>query len=199
VSLGEFVNPGDVITNLAKMDEVRVTFSAPERYVPDLKRGAVVLVSVTAYPGEEWEGKIDVIEPIIDPQTRNVRILARVPNRDERLRPGMSANVAATLSERTNALTIPSEAVIAEGEQFFVYKIKPDSTVTRVPLTLGLRMPGSVEVLGQLEPGAAVVRTGHQKLFEGAKVMPLPGGPPGQGAPPSGEGAPGESKEGVQG
>jgi len=198
VSPGEFLNVGDVITDLAKMDEVRVTFSAPERFVPELKRGSVVVISVTAYPGEEWEGKIDVIEPMIDPQTRNATILARVPNRDERLRPGMSANVAATLSERTKALTIPSEAVIAEGEQFFVYMIKPDSTVTRVPLTLGLRLPGSVEVLGQLEPGATIVRAGHQKLFEGAKVMPVPGAP-GPGAPPAGEAAPGESKEGVQG
>jgi membrane fusion protein (multidrug efflux system) len=198
VSPGEFLNPGDVITHLAKLDEMRVTFSAPERFVPQLKLGSPVQVSVTAYPGEEWEGRIDVIEPVIDPQTRNVKILARVPNTGNRLRPGMSANVTATLSERNQALTIPSEAVIAEGEQFFVYLIKPDSTVTRVPLTVGSRLPDAVEVLGQLEPGAMIVRAGHQKLFEGAKVMPVP--PPGQpGAPPAGEGAPGESKEGTQG
>lgn len=196
VSLGEFLDPGDVITDLARLDEMRVTFSAPERYIPHLKRGSPVHVSVTAYPGEEWEGRIDVIEPIIDAQTRNVKILARVPNPGQRLRPGMSANVAATLSERTKALTIPSEAVIAEGDQFFVYLIKPDSTVTRVPLTVGTRLPDAVEVLGQLEPGATIVRAGHQKLFEGAKVMPMPGAPGAK--PPAGEGT-AEGKEGVQG
>ncbi|HET9887637.1 MAG TPA: efflux RND transporter periplasmic adaptor subunit [bacterium] len=195
VSLGEFVDPGVVITDLASMDEMRVTFSVPERFIPDLKRGSHVQVSVTAYPDEKWDGRIDVVEPVIDAQTRNVKILARVPNKEHRLRPGMSANVSATLSERPNALTIPSEAVIAEGDQFFVYLIKPDSTVTRVPLTVGTRQPGSVEVLGQLEPGAMIVRAGHQKLFEGAKVMPIPA----QGEPPASEGAPAEGKEGVQG
>jgi len=195
VSPGEYLNPGDVITDLASLDQMRVTFSAPERFVAHLKKGSAVGVSVTAYPDQEFEGHIDVIEPMIDPQTRNVKVLARVPNQGHLLRPGMSANISATLSERTKALTIPSEAVIAEGDQFFVYLIKPDSTVTRVPLTVGTRQPGSVEVLGQLEPGALIVRAGHQKLFEGAKVMPMPA----QGAPPAGEGAPAEGKEGVRG
>jgi membrane fusion protein (multidrug efflux system) len=196
VSPGALVSPGDVITDLAKMDEIRVTFSAPERFVPLLKRGSSVKIRVTAYPEEEWEGRIDVVEPVLDPNTRSVRILARVQNPEAKLRPGMSANVVAILSERTQALTVPSEAVIAEGDQFFVYLIKPDSTVARVNLTLGSRQPGSVEVLGQLEPGATVVRAGHQKLFEGAKVMPVTSAPP-AGAPQ--EGAPEKPEQGTQG
>ena len=55
-----------------------------------------------------------------------------------------------------------------------MYVIKPDSSVTRTPVTLGTRLQGTVEVLKGLEPGMMVVRAGHQKLFEGAKVMPLP-------------------------
>jgi membrane fusion protein (multidrug efflux system) len=194
VSPGAFVNPGDPITSLAKMNVIRVTFSAPERFVPSLKRGSEVTVAVTAYPKEKWTGRIDVIDPVLDAQTRSVQVLARVRNPDAKLRPGMSANVSAVLSRRPDALTIPSEAVFAEGDQFFVYVVKPDSSVARTALTLGTRTAESVEVLGQLEEGAKVVRAGHQKLFEGAKVMPIPaGGPPGgpgaaPGAVETGEG-----------
>ena len=77
------------------------------------------------------------------------------------------------LGERPNALTIPNEAVFGSGNQTFVFVVKSDSTVARVPLTLGSRYPDVVEVLQGLEPGMTVVRAGHQKLFDGGKVLPM--------------------------
>ena len=59
--------------------------------------------------------------------------------------------------------------------------MKTDSTVTRSALTLGTRLADAVEVVKGLEPGMTVVRTGHQKLFEGAKVIPVGGRPGGEG------------------
>jgi membrane fusion protein (multidrug efflux system) len=115
-----------------------------------------------------------VIEPIIDQMTRSARVVARVQNVGRKFRPGMSANISAVLSERPNALTIPNEAVFGSGNQSFVFVVKPDSTVTRVPVTLGTRSTSTVEVLQGLEPGMMVVRAGHQKLFEGGKVFPAP-------------------------
>jgi hypothetical protein len=150
------------------------------------------------------------VEASLDPATRSVRIMARVTNTNGRLRPGMSADVTAVLRERANAVTVPDEAVFAEGEQFFVYSVKEDNTVARTAVTLGTRMAGAVEVLAGLEPGTRVVRAGHQKLFEGAKVMPVDsqqgqsaatghgeatqqGGATGQGAAPESGAAPGQS------
>jgi membrane fusion protein (multidrug efflux system) len=174
VSVGAFLNPGDPITMLASTDEIRVTFSAPERYVPVLRRGSSVAIGVTAYPGEQWFGRIDVVDPVLSEATRSVQILARVPNPDGRLRPGMSANVSAVLEERPDSMTLPSEAVFAEGNQFFAFVVNPDSTVARVQLSLGSRTPTSVEILNEIEPGTMVVKAGHQKLFPGARVMPMP-------------------------
>lgn len=173
VSPGAYLGAGDVITDLAQIDEVKVSFTAPERFAGRLRRGQEVRVSVNAYPGESLPGRIDVIEPQLDLATRNLRILARVSNPQRRLRPGMSAEVAVILERRENALTVPSEAVFAEGDLFLVYTVNPDSTVARVALTLGTRLPGAVEVMSGLEPGARVVRAGHQKLFPGARVAPI--------------------------
>jgi hypothetical protein len=78
-----------------------------------------------------------------------------------------------TLAERPRSLTIPDEAVFSEGGGNFVYVVNPDSTVARTTLTLGSRDSSRVEVLHGLEDGQVVVRTGHQKLFPGAKVMPI--------------------------
>lgn len=174
VSVGTFLRSGQPITELADIDEIRVNFSAPERFLSQLKQGADVTVSTTAFPGYESNGKIIAVEPMVDPETRSARIVARVSNAGRKFRPGMSANISAVLSERSDAITIPSEAVFANGNQSFVFVVKPDSTATRVAITLGTRLPDVVEVVKGLQPGATVVRAGHQKLFEGARVVPVP-------------------------
>jgi membrane fusion protein (multidrug efflux system) len=174
VSPGAFVRTGDVITDLAKVDELRIIFYAPERYLASLKSGASVTVSAPAFPGHELKGRISVVDPVVSPETRTVKILARVPNPARKFRPGMSANVSAVLSERKNALTVPDEAVFAEGNQNLVYVIQKDSTVAPTPIVCGTRLKGTVEVLQGLAEGAQVVKAGHQKLFPGAKVFPVP-------------------------
>ncbi len=173
VSVGTFLRAGTPITDLATIDDIRVTFSAPERFLAQLVQGSTVVISASAFPGYELKGKISVIEPMVDQSTRSARVVARVQNVGRKFRPGMSANISALLAQRPKALTIPSEAVFGSGNQSFVFVVKPDSTVARVPLTLGTRMADVVEVLSGLKSGMTVVRAGHQKLFEGGKVMPM--------------------------
>jgi membrane fusion protein (multidrug efflux system) len=177
VSVGAFVRAGSPITELAQVERVRVNFSAPERYYPSLQRGAEVKVSTPAYPGYELIGRVEVIEPIVDQATRRTKIIAAINNPGGKFRPGMSANVTVVLSEREKALVIPSEAVFVEGSQALVFAIQPDSTVARTPVELGTRLRDKVEVLSGLAAGAMVVRAGHQKLFPGAKVMPISAAP----------------------
>ena len=177
VSPGAFIRAGEPLTDLAQIDRLRVTFAVPERLLGTLRVGAVVRVTTIAFPDVVLSGIIDVIEPQLDPLTRNVGIVALVDNPEELLRPGMSATISTVLSERVDALTVPTEAVFVEGGQAWVYVVKPDSIVTRAPVTLGTRLADVVEVTEGLTMGQQVVRAGHQKLYEGAKVMPVGGHP----------------------
>ena len=174
VSPGAYIRAGDPITNLARVRDLRIVFSAPERYLGQLKKGAAVSVSSTAFPGSTLSGRIDVVDPVIEPGTRSVTIVARAANTGGRFRPGMSANVSAVLSQREGALTIPGEAVFVEGDQSYVFVVNPDSSFQRVAVTLGTRLADAVEVVRGLEPGQRVVRAGHQKLaqFEHLPVKP---------------------------
>jgi membrane fusion protein (multidrug efflux system) len=183
VSAGAYLRSGDVITTLARLDELKVSFSAPERFLGRLRPGLPVEVTTPAFPGATFEGRISVVDPMVDPRSRSVAMVARISNRGGRLRPGLSANVAATFSERSQALTLPDEAVFAEGDQSFVYVVRADSTVAKTAIVLGGRDSAMVEVIGGLEAGARVVRAGHQKLFEGARVMPLSAETMAQGGP----------------
>lgn len=173
VSVGTFLRSGQALADLANIDAIRVNFSAPERFLSQLSQGATVAVSAAAFSGDKLKGEIIVIEPMIDQATRSARVVAHVLNVGRKFRPGMSANVSAVLSEHPNALTIPNEAIFGSGNQSFVFVVKSDSTVARVPLTLGTRMADVVEVLDGLQAGMIVVRAGHQKLFDGGKVNPM--------------------------
>jgi len=182
VSPGAYLRAGTPITDLASIGVIKVTFSVPERYLGLLHRGAPVSLAAPAYPGYALVGAIDVIDPVLDAQTRSSRVIARVRNPGGKFRPGMSVNVTAVLSQRPQAITVPNEAVFSEGGQNFVYVVKKDSTVTRSALVLGTRTADAVEVVKGLEPGQFVVRAGHQKLFEGAKIIPSQSGSGAQGA-----------------
>jgi membrane fusion protein (multidrug efflux system) len=186
VSPGTFMRAGNPITQLAQIDRLRVAFAVPERILGSIHLGAKVDVSTPAFPEVKLTGVVDVIEPQLDSSTRTVGILALVDNPEEVLRPGMSATIAVVLKERAEALTVPTDAVFVEGGQAYVYVIKPDSVVTRSAVTLGTRLADVVEVLEGLDEGQQVVKAGHQKLYEGAKVMPVGGEPD---APESAEGS----------
>lgn len=187
VSPGAFLRSGfslaTPITTLTQISRLKVTFTAPERIFPLLHRGSEVTVSTPAYPGYSLTGKIDVVDPVVDPITRSVRIIARMANPDRKFRPGMSASVTAVLGERPNSLIIPDEAVFAEGNQAFVFVVQPDNSVLRTPITLGARQAATVEVVSGLSVGAKVIRAGHQKLYDGAKVMPAGATAPGGATP----------------
>ncbi len=173
VSPGAYVQPGTPIADLARIDQLRVSFSVPERYLGDLFVGAAVSIATSAFPNSEVLGTVMVLEPQVDTRTRNIGVVARVDNTEGKFRPGMSANIAVTLRERPSAMTIASEAIFLDQNQPFVYLVKPDSTIARSAVKLGSRSRDFVEVLGGIESGQLVVRAGQQKIFDGAKVIPV--------------------------
>ena len=190
VSPGAYLTVGQQITEVAAIDQMKMTFSSPERYLAQLRRGAAVQITTTAYPGDVFSGTISVVDPLIDPVSHTVQLEARIPNRDHKLRPGMSADVTVNLGERPQALTVPDEAVFGEGDQNFVYVVKPDSTVSRQPVVLGSRDSTRAEIVSGVKAGDRVVQAGYQKLYEGAHVMPVAAGGPGAGATAGGAAPP---------
>ncbi len=196
VSIGQFVIPGQTIASLAQIDELKITFTAPERFYPLLHKGAPITISSPAL-NETLQGEIDIIEPMVSQATRSVTVVGHLKNPDGLFRPGMSANVNAVLNQRDSALLVPSQAVIVEGAQMSIFVINADGTVTKSAVTLGSRTAGLVEITSGVSEGQQVVTAGYQKfgfMPPGFKVMSMPpmgaGGqaPAGdQGAAPTGE------------
>jgi membrane fusion protein, multidrug efflux system len=172
VSVGGYLRPGDAVASLSAVDSIKVDFRIPEGFARSLRTGQSIKVTVDAMPGLAFAGQVYAIDPSIDSNGRSVLLRARVTNPQRRLNPGMFARVALVLEERPTALLVPEEALIA-GAQQLVYKVV-DGLVEAVPVTLGLRQQGRVEVTEGLSAGDVVITAGQMKVRPGMPVMVMP-------------------------
>jgi membrane fusion protein (multidrug efflux system) len=172
-SVGDYVQVGQILTTLDKIDPVKISFSIPEKNYADIKPSQKISFSVDAWPGEAFSGEIYVVSPRIDQNTHNFDVKAVIPNADGRLRPGMFARVSIETSLHKGALVIPEQAVIPQGEENFVFVVRDNKAVFQ-KVGIGLRQPGIVEITGGLAADEPVVTAGIMKLQDGAAVKVLP-------------------------
>jgi membrane fusion protein (multidrug efflux system) len=201
VNVGDYLKDGADIVNIEDIDALFVDFRLPERFQSKVQRGQVARVEVDALPGQKYTAVVQAIDPLIDANGRSVAVRACIDNRQLRLRPGMFARVNTVFGQRDNATVIPEEALLPQGDSQFVIKLIPGTdaqtwTTQRVPVQVGIRRPGTVEITGGLQAGDTVIRAGQQRIQrDGMKVSvvvlnPAGGGRPTDGAPPAAAAAP---------
>ncbi len=198
VSMGDYVSAGQDLVELVDASKIKVQFRVPERYLSQVRQNQQVTVTLDAYAGETFQGKIYAIAPQIDVRTRTLDIRAIIPNDAGRLRPGLFANVELTLSNNANALMIPEQAIIPQGKQFFVYRVI-EGKIDMVPVALGLRRKGQVEITRGLAVDDVVVTAGQLKLRPGSPVTPLFPRPADEQAPVSDNKATAPGKDAAKG
>jgi len=187
------VSPGDRVsktTQLVRIDAVkrlRLLFSVPEAVLNVARSGSSVEVAVSPYPGEHFPGSVYFVAPTLDPINRRLLLKAWVPNAEQRLKPGLFANIRLEVARHEEALVVPESAVAYDAEGVFVWRVTPARSVERVPVQLGIRERGRVEVTSGLAAGDRIVSAGTHKVAPGtlieeaAPVAPLPS-PAGGGA-----------------
>lgn len=171
VSVGALVKPGDPITTLDDLSEIKVDFQIPSRHLAVLRRGLKVEGTVAAFGDRRFRGQVASIDTQIDTTTRTVRLRATLPNPDGLLKPGLLMHIDLAHSDR-DALLMPEEALIKRSDKNYVYRVTSGdvSTVTQALVTVGVRRSGQVEILSGLAAGDQVVAHGTHKLRSGAQI-----------------------------
>ena len=169
VSVGAFVQPGTVVTTLDAIDKVKVDFTIPETWLAQISLGMPITATSPAYAGQSFRGTVETISSRIDPVSRSATLRALLPNDGHRLRPGMLLTLEVQRDDRA-VLQVPEEALIPVGKDNFVLRVGDDDLVSRVPVEVGRRRVGSVEILSGLEGGQKVVVEGLMRARPGAKV-----------------------------
>jgi len=167
VSPGQYVTMGTPIGSLVKTMPLRLEFSVPERHVHQVRNGSEVRFTVA--DGVARTAKVYAGQPSIDPSTRSATLRARYPNADGALVPGFFAEVDVVLSEKNDALTVPTEAMIPELGRTKVLLARSGKVVPTI-VTTGIRMADEIEVTSGLSAGDTVITTGILQLREGMPV-----------------------------
>ncbi|MCU0920290.1 MAG: efflux RND transporter periplasmic adaptor subunit [Burkholderiaceae bacterium] len=200
VDLGDYVKDGADLVNIEDLSQVLVDFRLPERFIARVKTGQTVDVSLDALPGQRFTGRIDALDSVIDADGRSLLVRARLDNPGGVLKSGLFARTRIVFSKRENALLVPEEALVPQGGKQYLFKVVdgPNGKVARrIEASIGMRLPGKVEVLEGLAAGDLVVTAGQARLGRGDAVplrvvdLTNPAGgaagrPPGNGSRPAG-------------
>ena len=187
-NLGQFIAPGSPIVNLQSISPIFLDFTLPQQRMDQLAEGTSIRATVDSLPGRTFDGRITAIEPLIDADTRSVKVQATFVNNDNALRPGTFAKVGFDLGSEQSVVVIPQTAVSFNPYGNAVYVIRetqygPDEkdmqgqSLTGVKLVVqqrfiktGATRGDLVAVTEGLKPGERVVTSGLLKLRNDAVV-----------------------------
>jgi membrane fusion protein (multidrug efflux system) len=183
VEKGQYVKSGDTLVWLQALDPIWIDFPVPEGDLGRLKPGAVIELSVGAYPQEVFKGEIEAFDARVASETRTLMVRGRLPNKDHRLLPGMFANVGVLEGAPKELVTVPRTAVTygLYGDSVWVVKESPPEpektasvgevavpgpklTAERRFVRVGPSQGDEVAILEGVKEGEQVITSGQLKL-----------------------------------
>ena len=168
VSEGAFVSAGTKIADFVGTRPLKVEFSVPERYAGRIGQGTVVRFSVQG-SATEHPARVFALQPSIDEASRTLRMRAVCTDGAQDVVPGSFAEVNVSFGEKTEAVTVPSEAVVPDIKGQKVYLVRAGRAAA-VPVTTGVRDARDVEIASGIKPGDTVVTTGVLMVRPGMAV-----------------------------
>ena len=168
VSVGAFATTQTAVATLTKRSPLKVEFSVPERYAGTLPDGAQLEFTVEGDLTPRM-AKVYASDSRVDENTRTFTVRALYDNKDGKLVPGRYASVRLTTQEFSNALAVPSEAIVSEMGIDKVYLCR-NGKAEPVEITKGLRTDAQVQVLKGLSVGDTVITSGTMQLRAGQAV-----------------------------
>lgn len=180
INAGQYLAPGTAVVTLQALDPIFFDFFLPQQQLDQAKVGQTVSISVDAYPGMTFAGKITTIDPKVDAATRNVAIRATLSNAQRKLLPGMYATAQiATATAPQRYITLPQTAITFNpyGNMVFVVQNgtgkdgKQTLSAKQIVVTTGETRGDQIAVLSGLKEGDVVVSAGQMKLLNDSPVV----------------------------
>jgi membrane fusion protein (multidrug efflux system) len=168
ISLGAYVTPGTILSNIAQISSLKIEFNVLEKYAQELKIGKIVHFR-TESSTQVYQARITAFENALTNDTRQLRIRAQVIKPDNRLTPGSFISVIFGVGSQAPAIMIPSQAVIpqARDKKLIVYK---NGIATFITVTTGYRDSSRVEILQGIKEGDTVLTTGLLTIRPNSKI-----------------------------
>jgi Cu(I)/Ag(I) efflux system membrane fusion protein len=175
VEQGDYIKQGQPLLKIANLNTVWGNFDVYENQIDRFKKGEEVLITTNAYPNNEFKGKVDFIDPVLNTKTRTVTLRVVLNNKDDVFKPGMfvTANIEGSTAKNEDLLTIPASSVLWTGERSVVYlKTNPDQPIFEmVEIKLGNQIGNEYEVVEGIFAGNEIVTNGTFTVDAAAQLQ----------------------------
>ncbi len=173
---GAYVTQGSTLFQLVP-PSLNVVANVPEQQLASLQLGQPVNFSVSAFPGQTFQGNVTTISPTVDAKTRTVQVQIQPTNDQGKLRSGMLANLAITTASAQNVLTVTRDALVDSGAaqaggQSAVIVVDPNNVVHKTPVTLGIVNDTAAQITSGVDEGQLVATGSMTTLTDGQVVAP---------------------------
>lgn len=174
---GDKVTTTTVVATVGDISRIKIETYVPEKYISNLKIGTEAEISFDAIPGTVFGAKISEINPVVDAESRTIKISLRLNKADSRVLVGMSATVRLVIEQCKNVIVAPRDAITQNTEEEgYVFVIKNDDTVEQRTVSLGMEAESAFEIKKGLSIGDKVVTEGKNLLKDGSSIKIINGG-----------------------
>ncbi|TFH22969.1 MAG: efflux RND transporter periplasmic adaptor subunit, partial [Bacteroidia bacterium] len=159
------------LVSMIQVDPVKVMVNLSEKYLPLVKEGMTATISTEVYPGVKFTGKVFRIHPTVSAATRTFVTEIKIPNKNEKLKPGMFARVSIKLGE-SEALTVPAITVMQmSGTNERYVMLHENGTARKVVVQIINRYDDQLEISSpELQGGEQLIYAGQSQLEDGTRV-----------------------------
>lgn len=157
--MSKSLDSANPLLTIADLSSIWVVGNVYERDLSLTPSGLTVRITLDAYPGESWQGKISRISDLVDPNTHTLKLRVVLSNPGRKLKPDMFATIHVVHPAR-NVAVIPSSALLHEGNQAYVMVQKGEAQFERRTIQVQDSNPETTLVLSGLQPGEMVVTSG---------------------------------------
>jgi RND family efflux transporter MFP subunit len=173
--VGSYVERSDFLTQLVQNSVLELRLFIPLEQIDQLQLDLPVQVQNSAEQPIAT-GRITFISPQVDTNSQTVLAKATFDNLSDNLRDQQFVRAIVIWSQKGNAVMIPTNALVLQGDDRFVYGVKGKDPflATLKPVQVGEMKTDQVEILSGLNPGEQIIISGKQKIFDGAPIVPLP-------------------------
>lgn len=192
--VGAWASQQAPVASVVDISSVRLVANVVEKDLRLVNTGDPATVSVDAFPGETFKGRIARVAPVLDPATRTAEIEIEVPNGDNRLKPGMYARMNVTIESRQGTTLVPKVAVVDYSGTRGVFMMTAENKAKFIPIEIGIEDADRVEVRKGLSVGDTVVTSGASALRDNDTLVMA-----GQRGGPGGPGGGGQGRQGAGG
>ncbi|MCE7066233.1 efflux RND transporter periplasmic adaptor subunit [Dyadobacter sp. CY326] len=168
ISEGAYLLPGTSIVTIVQSNPVKVDFTVPEKYSPNIKVGNVVKFNLDG-DQSTYNARILAVDPKVDESLRTLKVRAVASNPNGRFVPGMFVKILANLDANRSAMMIPTESIVPvlKGKKVFLVK---NGKAQEAMVVTGLRTDKKIQVIEGLQPGDSVITSGIIAIKANAAV-----------------------------